>query len=67
MNLLISLVFLTAGVILLIYGFMANDAIASHVSRTFTGHPTDRTTWFLIGGALCAVVGVVGLVRLRRD
>jgi len=63
MNKSISFALLTGGVILMIYGVSASDSIGSDFSRFFTGSPTDKTMWLLIGGAVAAVVGVTGLLR----
>lgn len=62
MNKPISLALLIGGVVLLIYGIAANDSTASGFSRFFTGNPTDKTMWLLIGGAIATVVGASGLV-----
>ena len=32
------------------------------VSRFFTGAPTDKAMWLLIGGIVASVVGLVGLL-----
>lgn len=66
MNRSISLVLLIGGIILIIYGIQANDSTASGFSRFFTGNPTDKTIWLLIGGVVASVVGVVGLLRGAR-
>lgn len=63
MNRLVSLAFLVVGIVLVIYGLAALDSIGSSFSRFFTGAPTDRTMWFLIGGLVCAVIGLVGITR----
>jgi len=63
MNRLISLALLVAGIILLIYGANASDSIGSSFSRFFTGNPTDKTVWLIIGGAAATAVGAVGLLR----
>ncbi len=62
MNKIISLALLVAGISLLIYGINASDSIGSDFSRFFTGSPTDKTMWMLIGGAIATVVGASGLV-----
>ncbi len=67
MNKIISILLLVAGVILIIFGFKASDSIGSSFSRLFTGTPTDKAVWLLIGGAVLAVVGLVGLLRFSRD
>jgi hypothetical protein len=63
MNKLISLVLLIGGIALIIYGLSAADSIGSSFSRLFTGNPTDRTMWLLIGGVVAAGVGLTGLAR----
>ena len=63
MNKPISLALLIGGIILIIYGVSANDSTASGFSRFFTGNPTDKTMWLLIGGAVATAVGAVGLLR----
>ena len=63
MNKIISLVLLVGGIALIICGLNASDSVGSDVSRFFTGNPTDKTIWFLIGGIVAAAVGAAGLMR----
>lgn len=63
MNKPVSLVLLVVGVILIVMGVSAADSIGSGFSRLFTGEPTDRAIWLLIGGAVSAVVGLAGVMR----
>jgi hypothetical protein len=63
MNKIISLALLAGGVALIIYGISASDSIGSSFSRFFTGNPTDKTMWLLIGGTVASVAGLVGVVR----
>ena len=63
MNKPISLALLVGGIVLLIYGVSASDSIGSDFSRFFTGSPTDKTMWLLIGGAIATAVGATGLIR----
>lgn len=67
MNRIVSLVLLVGGIILLIYGIQASESIGSEFSRLFTGSPTDKAMWMLIGGAVAAVVGLAGLLRGSRN
>jgi len=62
MNKLISLVLLVAGISLLIYGANASDSLGSDFSRFFTGSPTDKSMWMIIGGAAATVAGAAGLL-----
>jgi len=63
MNKSIALALLIGGIVLLVYGFSASDSTASGVSRFFTGNPTDKTMWLLIGGTVAAIIGGTGLLR----
>lgn len=66
MNRGISAALLVVGGILIVWGVNASDAFSSDVSRAFTGSPTDKAMWLLLGGAAAAVIGVFGLVRGSR-
>lgn len=63
MNKPVSLALIIGGVVLIIYGISASDSIGSSFSRLFTGAPTDKTIWLLVGGVVAAVLGSVGLLR----
>lgn len=59
----LSLVLLGSGVALVILGISASDSVASGFSRFFTGSPTDKAIWMLVGGGFLAFLGLVGLLR----
>ncbi|MDP2136433.1 MAG: DUF3185 family protein [Candidatus Didemnitutus sp.] len=63
MNRLISLALLVCGILLIIAGVSASESISSDFTRLFTGNPTDKTIWLLIGGAVAAILGLSGLLR----
>lgn len=63
MNKGMAVAFLIAGVILLVFGFNAYHSASSDVSRFFTGAPTDKALWLLIGGVIAGIVGLFGLLR----
>lgn len=63
MNKLLSLAFLVAGILLIVFGVMAADSLGSDISRFFTGSPTDKAVWMLIGGVVAVIVGLVGFPR----
>jgi hypothetical protein len=67
MNKIISLAFLAGGIVLIIYGISASNSIGSDFSRLFTGSPTDKSIWLLIGGVIAAIIGAGGLVRGSRS
>lgn len=62
MNRVLSIVLLVIGVTLIVYGVNASNSLGSDLSRFFTGSPTDKTVWLLVGGAVASIVGIVGLV-----
>jgi hypothetical protein len=62
MNKIISLVLLVGGIALIIYGISASDSIGSSFSRFFTGSPTDKAMWLIIGGTAATAVGLAGIL-----
>jgi len=65
MNRAISLTLLVIGVVLIVFGVAAMDSFSSDVSRFFTGTPTDKAVWMLIGGIVAAIVGLSGATFFR--
>jgi multisubunit Na+/H+ antiporter MnhB subunit len=68
MNNIAGLAILALGIVLLIFGFNESHSFSSDVSRTFTGNPTDRSMWLIIGGAVAVIAGIaVALTGRRRS
>jgi hypothetical protein len=63
MNKGIGVALLVVGIALIVYGFNASDSVSSGVSRVFTGAPTDKTLWLLLGGGAATIVGAVMTFR----
>ena len=63
MNKTASLALLVGGVVLMIIGINATNSFSSDVSRFFTGSPTDKAVWMLIGGIVAAVAGLTMTLR----
>jgi hypothetical protein len=63
MNKIISLALLIGGVVLMVIGINATNSFSSDVSRFFSGSPTDKAIWMLIGGTVAAVIGLVSTLR----
>lgn len=65
MNKAFALALLIGGVILIIFGVNESNSFGSDVNRLFTGNPTDKSMWLLVGGAIAAVAGLT--MTLRRS
>jgi len=66
MNNVVGLALLAVGIVLLVFGFNASHSFGSDVSRFFTGNPTDKSIWLLIGGAVAVIIGLVTALRGTR-
>ena len=66
MNKMISIGLLVGGVVLVVFGIQAMNSFSSDVSKFFTGSPTDKAVWMLIGGLVAAAIGLTGTLRTSR-
>ncbi len=66
MNKGISIALVAGGILLSVWGISASESFSSDMSRLFTGAPTDKAIWLIIGGVILGVVGSFGLVRGGR-
>jgi uncharacterized membrane protein len=65
-NKLIGVVLIVLGAVLLYFGLQATDAPLEQVRETVTGDYSDRTMFYLIGGAVAAVAGALLVFGKRR-
>jgi hypothetical protein len=65
-NRFLGIVALVVGVVLLGFGLNASDTPIEQLSETFTGRYSDRTMWYLVGGAAAAVGGIYLLLTGRK-
>lgn len=65
-NRMLGIVLLVIGSLLLYFGLRATDSLGESVKEGLTGTYTDRTTWFLIGGAAAAAVGAAMVLFSAR-
>lgn len=63
MNKAIGIALLVVGIVLIIFGFNASDSASSGISRFFTGAPTNKALWLLVGGIGSTIVGAVMTLR----
>jgi hypothetical protein len=62
-NKLIGIILLVVGGVLLYFGLNATEAPMEELTEAVTGNYTDKTMYYLIGGAVSAVVGLVLLLK----
>ena len=62
----LGIALLVVGVILLVYGISASNSVSSDLSNLFTGKPTEKAIWLIVGGAAAAIVGLFGTLGSRR-
>jgi hypothetical protein len=62
-NRIIGIALLVLGLVLLVFGFNATQSVGEEISEAFTGRFSDETMWYLIGGAVAAVLGLVMLLK----
>ena len=53
-----GIVLMVLGVVLFIFGMNARHSVADRWSNFFTGHFTDATMWYILGGIAAALVGL---------
>ncbi len=63
MNKSVAIALLIGGLILLGFGISASNSFSSDVSKFFSGSPTDKAIWMVVGGAVAAVAGLVFMLR----
>ena len=66
MNRVFAFILLAAGAVLLFFGINAGESAGSEISEFFTGEPSDRAMWYMIGGALLAALGLGAFFMPRR-
>jgi drug/metabolite transporter (DMT)-like permease len=54
---ILGIVLVVIGIVLVVLGISASESIVSSFSKFFTGEPSDRSIWLLLGGVVCLVVG----------
>jgi hypothetical protein len=66
MNKMFAIALLVGGVVLIVMGINATNSFSSDVSRFFTGSPTDKAIWMVVGGTVAALIGLVGTLRTSK-
>jgi len=64
---ILALVLLAIGVALLVSGIAASDSLQSTFTKMFSGVPSERAQWLLIGGIAALVIGSILFLRRGRE
>jgi uncharacterized membrane protein len=56
---IVGIVLLIVGIIVLVIGMNASHSAADQISNTFTGRFTQATTWYIVGGIACGILGLL--------
>ena len=59
---IIGIVLLIIGAIVMIVGMNASHSAADQVTNTLTGHFTNTTAWYMIGGGAAALIGLLMVI-----
>ncbi len=62
----IAIVLLVVGVALFFWGYNMTQSTAEQLSEALTGSFSDKATWLMIGGGICALLGVLQLVMGKK-
>ncbi len=62
-NKIIGIVLLVLGAVLVYFGLNATEAPMEEISEAVTGRYSDQTMYYLIGGAISAILGLVLLLK----
>jgi hypothetical protein len=65
MSRILSIVFLIAGIFLLVYGIDASNSVSSSLTQAVSGTPTNKSMWLIVLGVIGILSGGCGLF-LRR-
>ena len=55
----LGIALLVIGVILAVIGLQATDSLGERLSNTFTGHWSDKTNFYIVGGIAAAIIGLL--------
>ena len=62
----ISIILVTAGLVMVAFGVRETDTFGSQVQEFFTDRPSEEASGLLIGGGIAAGLGLLGLFVSSR-
>ena len=61
----LGMILCVVGIVLVVFGIIATQKTGEKVVDEVTGHYTDKTMWYIIGGAVL-IIGGAGISRIKR-
>jgi len=65
MNKISGAALLAAGIVLIVWGYNESESLGSHLTRLYSGNPTQNTLYYYIGGGICVLLGAFNLLRRK--
>jgi len=62
-NKLTGIALLLVGGLLVLWGYNEAESLGSHLTRLYSGNPTQNALYYYIGGGVCLVLGAINLLR----
>ena len=62
---ILGTVIFIVGVVLLIFGISATETTGEKIVDEVTGHYTDKTMWYIVGG-IAMIVGGAGITQIKK-
>jgi uncharacterized membrane protein YidH (DUF202 family) len=56
---ILGIVLLVVGVAIMVMGMNQSHSAGDQITNAVTGHYTDHTTWYIIGGIALGIVGLL--------
>jgi len=63
---IVGVVLVVVGALLLYFGYQKTEAVTEKAKQTITGDYTDRTMFYLVGGAAAGIAGIALIVPGAR-
>ena len=63
MNQISGIALLVVGGVLVLWGYNESQSLGSHLTRLYSGNPSQNTLYYYVGGAVCILLGAINLLR----
>ncbi len=60
---IVGFLLLAAGIVLIVFGISASRSFGDQLSNFFTGRFTETTMWYIVGGIVAVVLGLVLVLK----